>query len=229
MASFSFKKISNPLSLGEMLKEEREKKKISLLEASKKIKISIKYLEALESAQLDCLPGEVYAKNFLKVYSEFLGFDSKEIVSLYCSEKKIYSKTKKIKENKFNKPVEKISFAHLISGPKIFKGIIVLILALVCVAYLGFKVNAIMEPPKLIVEMPINDLSVDNNLIEVKGFVEKEVILEINNQQVLVNPKGYFSEMINLQPGVNVIEIKAVKRHGRETKVYRRVVLNEKN
>ncbi len=226
MVGFSIKKISNPLSLSESLKSKREEQGIDLFDAAKKINVSAKYLQALESGRLDFLPGEVYAKNFIKVYAEFLGFNSAELISAYQSEKKIYGKTSKIKNQEFKKPIEKVSSTHFIITPKIFRSLLVALLAFICIAYLVTRVKAITDPPELVVDFPASDLVVNEELIEIKGRVEKEAVLEINGQKILVDQDGGFLETINLQKGINIIEVKAVKRHGRENKVYRQIVLN---
>lgn len=223
MAAFSSKKISNPPNLGEQLRSCRQNLGISLADACKATNISVKYLQALESGNHQQLPGEVYAKSFLKVYANFLGLDYQNFLKIYSTEQKIYTKTSKSSGHDFRKPVERVSRAHLIVTPKIVRAGILGLLVLVCLVYLGVKVKAIMTPPILIIERPQNNLVTDQNFVEVAGSSEKEVTLEINGQQILADSSGHFSETIDLQPGVNIIEILAEKRHGPQTKVYRQV------
>ncbi len=222
---FSSKKIANQPNLGERLKACRQKAGISLVQAALATSISSRYLAALEAGEHHKLPGEVYAKNFLKVYTKFLGLSCEEFLAYYNSEEKIYNKTRKVANNDFKKPVERISPVHLIVTPKVVRGVLIGILALTCLGYLGIKVKAIIKPPSLVVEAPADNLVTDQNFIEVIGQVEPEVNLEINGQQVLADQLGHFSETLDLQNGVNIIEIKAQTRHGRQTKVYRQVVV----
>ncbi|MFA6410655.1 MAG: helix-turn-helix domain-containing protein [Candidatus Buchananbacteria bacterium] len=229
MVSFNFKEINNPPSLGQQLQEIREKLKISLDQAAKSTGIAAKYLTALESGQYHQLPGEVYAKSFLKVYTKFLGLDFEDFVSLYQSEQTVYAKTKNSGLSDFKKPVRKISRIHLIVTPRIVRSAIIALLALACLFYLGVKVKMIMTPPDLKVQNPVNNLTTDQNFIEVSGSVEKETKLEVNGQQILVDKDGHFSEMIDLQSGVNTIEVSAESRHGKQTKVYRQVMVNQNN
>lgn len=229
MTSFRSKKISNPLSLGERLKAQRQKLNISLSQAARETSISLKYLSALESGSHQQLPGEVYAKSFLKVYTKFLGLEPAEFLALFQTEQKIYIKTNKDQKTDFSQPVERVSRFQLTVTPKILRGLIVLLLAISVLVYLGVKIKAIVTPPILLVETPVNNLVIDKNFIEVVGQTEPEVILKINGQSVIANQSGYFSEGIDLQTGVNIIEITAEKRHGQQTKVYRQVVVNENN
>jgi cytoskeletal protein RodZ len=66
---------------GEILKEERERKGISIQHVSRETKISAKYIEAMEKDDYSIFPGEVYAKGFLRLYCGFLGLDAEELVN----------------------------------------------------------------------------------------------------------------------------------------------------
>jgi len=225
MVGFHSKEISNPPSLGEHLRNCRETSGLSLAEVAKATGISVKYLSAIEGNNFNELPGEVYAKNFLRVYTKYLDLNCDESLALYQTQQKIYSKTKNQPLNDFKKPVKRISSFHFLVTPKIVRGAIIALLAVICLFYLGFKIKAIMAPPSLTVDQPVNNLVTANKFIEVTGQVESGVTIEINGQQVLTDRDNKFFETIDLQSGVNIIEIKAKKRHGRETKIYRQVVL----
>lgn len=225
MISFSNKKIENPLTLGESLRQVRQEKNLSLKQVSKAISISGKYLEALEKGNYQELPGEVYARNFLKAYTKFLGLDSEKFVNLFSSENIIYKKTKYSGVKDFTKPVEKISKAHLVVTPRIVRSLVLGLLAIVVLSYLGIKVKNILTPPILIVEAPADNIVTTDTFLEVGGYAEKDVIIEINGEQVLADNDGNFNETIDLQLGTNAIEVKAMKRHGKETKVYRQIVV----
>jgi len=227
MVGFKRKAISNPPSFGEILANRRQGLKKSISEAAKEISISEKYLNALEGGKYDQLPGEVYLKNFLKTYSKYLGLDYQKLIACYQEEKKVYEKTKLGLLNDFKKPVARVSSFHFVVTPKLIRGLIIATLVICCLVYLGLKVRAIMSPPLLIVNSPAADLNISKNFIEIQGEVEKEAVLEINSQQVLVNPDGTFSEIIDLMPGVNLIEIQATKRHGNKATVYRQIIVSQ--
>ncbi len=56
-----------------LLKQAREAKRISLDEASRATKLSVKMILALEGEEAAKLPGEIYVKAFVKTYANFLG------------------------------------------------------------------------------------------------------------------------------------------------------------
>ncbi|MFP5222475.1 MAG: helix-turn-helix domain-containing protein [Acidobacteriota bacterium] len=65
--------------MGALLRQERERQGISLETAATEIKISKKYLVALEEGQTKELPHPVYAKGFVKNYARLLGLDPEEM------------------------------------------------------------------------------------------------------------------------------------------------------
>ncbi len=227
MVSFKAKEISNPPRLSERLKNNRETRGLSLSQAAAETNIGIKYLEALEQGEYDKLPGEVYAKSFIKAYAKYLGLRPDDFLEAFKTELNIYAKTKSNYSFKHKKPVERIAARHLLVTPKLVRGIIIGLLALTCLVYLGLKISRIMSPPLLIVSQPAEQLITQESFIQVSGQAEAESTLEINGQQVLLDKNGYFNETIDLQPGVNVIELVAVNRHGRRTAATRQIILNQ--
>jgi len=70
-------------SLGDKLKTAREDKGLSLDDAGKDTKISIRYLEALEKEDFSGFPGEAYITGFIRNYGTYLDLDVQELLSLY--------------------------------------------------------------------------------------------------------------------------------------------------
>ncbi|MEK6726643.1 MAG: RodZ domain-containing protein [Deltaproteobacteria bacterium] len=68
--------------LGEYLKKEREKKGITLEEASKVTRIRKAYLLSIEDGDIG-IQSPVFIKGFLKSYAEFLGLDSADVIEKY--------------------------------------------------------------------------------------------------------------------------------------------------
>jgi cytoskeletal protein RodZ len=70
-------------TLGHFLKRERESKKISLKELSKKTKVRENLLKAIEEDRLELLPSPVYIKGFLTAYAKSIGLDPYEVLLRY--------------------------------------------------------------------------------------------------------------------------------------------------
>src|SRR4051812_41616584 len=69
--------------LGDLLRQARQAKGVSLAEAERDTKIRSKYLAALEDDTPSALPGPVYARGFLRNYAGYLGVDPDEAVDLF--------------------------------------------------------------------------------------------------------------------------------------------------
>ena len=70
-------------SFGEKLKQEREKRKISLEQISSSTKIGTRMLQALEEDKFNQLPGGIFNKGFVRAYSHAVGLDEDQIVAEY--------------------------------------------------------------------------------------------------------------------------------------------------
>jgi cytoskeleton protein RodZ len=65
--------------VGDTLRRERLKRKLDLEEISRELKISTRFLQAIENDQYDKLPGGVFAKSFVRQYARLLGLDEEAI------------------------------------------------------------------------------------------------------------------------------------------------------
>lgn len=69
--------------LGERLREARESQGISLSQAAVETRILQRYLVALEDGDYQHLPGDVYARGFIRNYANYLGLPGDELIELY--------------------------------------------------------------------------------------------------------------------------------------------------
>ena len=64
---------------GAALRQEREKRHISLEEVANQLKISPRQLKALEEGDVDSLPHQAYAKGFIRSYASWLGLNPSDL------------------------------------------------------------------------------------------------------------------------------------------------------
>ena len=69
--------------LGTWLIRAREARGLTIEDAERDTRISRRYLQALESEQFEVIPAPVYARGFLRSYSQYLGLDPAEMLSLF--------------------------------------------------------------------------------------------------------------------------------------------------
>lgn len=70
-------------SIGEKLRTSRESRDLTLEQVARETHIAKRYLEALEEENFSLFPGEPYLVGFLRNYSDFLGLNPQDMVSLY--------------------------------------------------------------------------------------------------------------------------------------------------
>src|SRR5205809_6165744 len=69
--------------LGARLVRAREARGLTIEDAERDTRISRRYLQALEAEQFDAIPAPVYARGFLRSYSQYLGLDPQEMLALF--------------------------------------------------------------------------------------------------------------------------------------------------
>jgi len=68
-------------SIGETLRSARLRRSLELQEIARELKISARFLEAIERDDFDKLPAPVFAKSFARQYARYLGLHEDEIAS----------------------------------------------------------------------------------------------------------------------------------------------------
>ncbi len=209
MASFKQKKISKGQTLADKLNKARLSQDLEWEEIHKATNIQIKYLQALENGDYNELPGDIYAKAWIKVYGEFLGLPSKELLVDYKIEKALGDRISKIDNPQ---PINKPNSFHILK-PKVIKASLISILIFIFLGYLGWEINNIIAPPEVDVWEPNNNFKTTDSSIMVRGRTKAEVQLTINNELVLLDKDGNFSQTVNLVSGLNNLQISAKKKH----------------
>ena len=137
------------MKLGELLREARVEKNISLTDVEKATKIRAAYIEAIEQENFQQLPGRIYVIGFIKSYAKFLSLNDSEIVELYKSQ--YPEKTEAA--NKENNNVEEISIPNEPSKTLYY---IIAAAALAILVFLGVfyqrESNPPVQPPPVVVD-----------------------------------------------------------------------------
>ena len=82
--------------LGDLLRETREQKNLSLEDVEQGTNIRKLYIKAIEDGNYEKLPGEVFLKGFIKTYGKFLGLNSQELIEQYKNEKNAPASTEEV-------------------------------------------------------------------------------------------------------------------------------------
>lgn len=76
-------------TVGTLLKTRREARGMTLLEVSRITRLSISHLEAIEEGRLDELPGEVFARGFIRSYAQAVGVAPGEMVARLTKSRRV--------------------------------------------------------------------------------------------------------------------------------------------
>lgn len=222
MLRFRKKNIITVKSLGEDLERARKGLNLSLKAIEKRIGVAEHYLEALENNDFEVLPGEVYAKNWLKKYAGFLGLNWDEIKLKFQDELKKQAVWPVGEQKRFG-----VTRKRFLVMPRIIRNIVLILVVLAVVGYLGSQVWSLLSPPSLEVFYPVEDYASQNSFIKIMGRVEKGAKLELNGNEIAADSQGWFSVDMDLNTGLNIIKIEAEKSYGRSRIVYRRIMVED--
>lgn len=126
------------LTVGQYLRQEREKRKVTLDSVAKVTRITKENLEALEKDEFQSIAAPVFVRGFLRNYATFLGLDRQELVARYDAQTdliKISGAKEAPEPSKDENPV----FKYLVS--------LGIILAGVAIIYYLQKPSAPTSPP----------------------------------------------------------------------------------
>jgi len=204
-------------TLGQVFQRYRKAERKKIEQVEKDIRISKRVIESIEADDYEKLPDEVYLKYIIKSYAQYLGLDYNKLLNLYQETKKQNIETK----SKTKKPKKVRAFLT----PQMIRNFIIAIIIIALLSYLGWQINKIFEPPKLVIIEPAQDIIIDQNFIQIIGETEKEATVFINDKEVFLDANGQFKVDLDLQNGVNLIKIRAVKKHSRENVIYRDILV----
>ncbi len=126
-------------SIGEKLREQRLKKKLSPEKVYKDIKIHPRILEALEEDKGDEALSPVYIKGFLKKYSQYLSLDTDSIVEEY---ERLHPEAPPTILSIEKEKELKINYRQFLS---VFKVVLIIILTVLFIGYLRFVVRSLPQ------------------------------------------------------------------------------------
>lgn len=175
-------------------------------------------LQSMEDDNLTFLPKPPFVFGLVKNYAKALGLNADETLAIF---KREYN----LRLGNYWLPSQPLvkNFFHL-NGPFLIKFLLVF-LTLLFLGYLLVQYWWFVQAPVLIVSKPEDQGEVFSNQIEVRGRTDPEAKVDVNGQEVLVDERGIFSVVVNLNSGVNVLNIRSLNSQKRETQIKRIVTV----
>lgn len=223
--NFKAKKI-NTKTLAENLLALRKKAGFSLVEAAHLTNVQAKHLLALESADFNSLPADVYVKGYLRALATLYQTEYDWLIDQYLSEKGVEKNVQSFSTESEKK--SKTKPPGWILTPRTLTIFGALVLGLVSIGYLFVQVRTLSASPSLELFSPAEDGTVNEGLLIVRGKTEAGSSVFINNQPIVVDVNGNFFEQLSLAPGSNQLVILSQNKFGRETVTTRSIVYQEK-
>lgn len=196
------------LSVGDILRREREKKGLTFKQIEKEIRVREKFLQAIEKNEWQLFSSNIYISGIIKNYSQFLGLDYKKMLAFFRRE---YERTE---ETGFK---ERVSKSHLTSETKraFFWGAAALIL---CVgAYFIYQIALYLLPPKIVIISPKETTIKHEESVRIVGKTEKEAVITIFGDRIYQDKNGMFEYSFPLQKGKNELIIEATGANGKKS------------
>ena len=204
------------MSLGETLRAARERKGITLEQASEDTKIRQKFLKALEGGDYQGLPGAVYTKGFLRNYGEYLDLDVDELVGVYQAERPGQEAPQRLA------PLRPISRRTMVFTPRvIFPGIVAAGVVLF-VGWLYYQFVSFAVPPRLSIDDPQTDALVQVQEYTLRGRTVPDAKVSVTvfpgpDRYTDIRPAadGSFTVSVRLKPGSNHVEFEVLDASGK--------------
>lgn len=206
-------------TLGQILKERREKSGLTLDQAESNTKIRKVYLRGLEDGDYSQFVATNSLKGFLKIYSDYLGLAEKEIMPFFRREFDESRDGELVPKSPLNNVKEPL----IRFTPQIFFTTIFISAIAVLFAYLWVQYQAFAGAPSLEIYSPQDGLVVKKAELDVEGKVSTNSTVSLNGQNVGLAQDGYFKLNVQLSEGPNYLTFVAVNEVGKSSTLKRAV------
>jgi cytoskeletal protein RodZ len=213
--------------LKDILYTARMKKRLTLQEVESRAFVSLGTLEALESGRYEYVPAMVYLKGQLKKLAQTYGLDQEKVIALCTQEYEEYKvqKAPPVQTGKRLSPDE-IPFVQTLiqNSPRLAIGGLLLLPIL---AFVTFQVRSLLFVPRVALETKSGFEITQEEKFSLRGVVSQGAKLTLNGQSVTIKSEGQFETNIQLNPGYNVLELKAKQRNQESTLLQKVVYLDQ--
>jgi cytoskeletal protein RodZ len=198
---------------GDLLKEKRLLKELSLEDVSRKTKIKVEFLDAIENSDYALLPSATFAKGFLRNYATFLYLNPDTMVAMFRRD---------FTQNAKGEIIPRGLVEPVGSKPRFFSvSMILTTIAIVAfVGFLGIQLMSWWSLPKIKLVQPQNNDTYGEK-VTFKGVADNDATVKVNGQLVILDQNGQFTLDLVFPSGTHSVIIEATNRRGKSTLVER--------
>lgn len=211
-------------SLGMLLRTLRERRGMSIDELAREAHIAAPYVRALEEEEYRVFPALVYAEGFFKRVAQLLMPDAIDECMAVLREhwdQEMDGEGSTVTTPPARTP-RKIFFT--LTPRRMMFGIAGIFFAVI-VGFLVLRLISFLSPPRISLESPREEVILSVPRVRVKGHVNQEGHLTVNNREVRIDESGNFNEEIEVGAGTNTLAFVAENKFGRRAKVVRHIVV----
>ena len=198
---------------GDLLREKRLLKELTVEQVAIKIKVKPEYLQALEESDFTSLPGETTTKGFLRNYASALRLNPDTLLAMFRRDFEVQSGGEIVPRGL----VEPVSRSpRLLSASRILAWSI----ALAFIGFLLYQLVGWWSLPRVELAQPEQG-EVYGEKITVKGKTDRDNVVIISGQKVLVGASGEFSLDLLFPAGTHSVTIEVSNRQGKSRLIER--------
>jgi cytoskeletal protein RodZ len=190
--------------VGQIFKQEREEKELSLEQIADEIKVPLSFLQALEDENYQDLPEGLYPSLYVRKYANYLDLNQEKMLAFF---RRDYIK----KEES-----AKLSFSSFAWGQKWVKYVGVGFIIAIFLMYLGYQYWTYVRPPG--VKINLVNFSEQGHVLT--GKTNPQATLKIDDEVILLNDDGTFTYPVS--QGRNEFQIEVTSPSGRSREFSRK-------
>ncbi len=187
---------------GQLLREKRESRYLSLPDVEIATRIRADHLQALERGDLEALPGAAYAEIYLREYAHFLDLDPEPLLAMLRQQ---------MRWPRFRQRVAQRlrRFLHARSSILGLGAFLVVALVVVIVWALAGRGSSASGEKHLVLLYPPDGATLSGREVVVVGRVPPGASVTINDSPVAVQPDGFFVHPVSLGTGKTELKLRA--------------------
>lgn len=212
------------MSLGDELRQCRERIGMCVEDVAREIKISARFVSALEGGDYHVFSARVYAQGTVRRMAKiFESADADTLVALCGREWDDLMASSRKTDRVMARSNASAGLKRFSLTPRRLGILAVAGFSLLLIAFLSRRLIAFAAPPALVVASPAEESRFATPLIEVTGTTEKESSLTVNGRELTLDERGNFDENIELPSGVNELQFISRNRFGKTQSVVRHI------
>lgn len=205
------------LSVGEILKKDRERKGLTLKQVEKVIKVREKFLKAIESNDWSVFSSKIYISGILKNYSQYLGLEHTKILAFFRRDYESHEETS------FRKSIAS-GYLKPETRQIVYMGFFLIFL--VFSLFFGYQLKLYLSPPEVTITEPKATRFRAVERVRIAGIADRESAVTVAGEHVYQNKDGTFEYSYPLKKGRNHLVIEVTGANGKKTVVTKDFILD---